>query len=297
MDQIYCTVGNQEKIDFLTTQLDIPRDHIFNSRDSCFLSEVMKATKDRGVDVVLNSLSGDLLHASWKCVAEFGTFIELGRRDMIGQGKLAMNQFESNRTFVGVDLSHLWNQRPQVVEGILERAIEFWKQGYIRPRIAATHSAAHISEPFRQMTRSQHIGKLVVDMPEDPVHELPAEAVYETLRLRDDRAYLFVGGLGSLGRAIATWLVERGAKELVFLSRSAGFLPEHKLFVEELAAMGCTATLVSGDVVKLDNVIQAMRAASKPIGGVFQAAMVLRVSLVVPSLRDNDRHYEENNSH
>lgn len=254
----------------------------------------MAATENRGVDVVLNSLSGDLLHASWQCVAEFGTFVELGRRDMIGQGKLALKQFESNRTFVGVDLTHLWTQRPQVIEGILERAVEFWKQGSIEPRIATRHSAAQIHEPFRQMTRSQHIGKLVVNMPENTVDELPAETVHKRLCLRSDRAYLFVGGLGSLGRAIATWLVEKGAKEIVFLSRSAGSLPEHERFVEELAAMGCTATLVAGDVVKYDNVVRAMKVATKPIGGILQAAMVLRVGLQVSS--GSDRHYKEHQS-
>lgn len=238
----------------------------------------MEETNNRGVDVVLNSLSGDLLHASWKCVAEFGTFVEIGRRDMIGQGKLAMNQFESNRTFVGVDLTHLWIQRPRVIASVLKRAVHFWTQGYTRPFIANTFPAVHISELFRQMQRSQHMGKLVVTMPDNPDQELPSEAVYETLQLRDDRAYLFAGGMGSLGRAVATWLVEKGAREIVFLCRSAGTLPEHEHFVEELDAIGCKATLVAGDVVKSDHVVRAVKAATMPIGGILQAAMVLRVS-------------------
>jgi NADP-dependent 3-hydroxy acid dehydrogenase YdfG/acyl carrier protein len=239
----------------------------------------MAATNNRGVDVVLNSLSGELLHASWKCVAEFGTFVEIGRRDFIGQGKLAMEQFESNRTFVGVELLHLWVHRPRVVGPILQRAVDFWKQGYVKPVVASTkYSAAQISEPFRGMQRGQHIGKLVVSMPENLIHELPAEPVYEALQLRDDRAYLFVGGLGGLGRAIATWLVERGANEIVFLSRSAGSSLEHGWFVKELATLGCTTSLVSGDVGKYDDVVRAIKAAAKPVGGVLQASLVLRDS-------------------
>jgi NADPH:quinone reductase-like Zn-dependent oxidoreductase len=76
----------------------------------------MRETNGRGVDVVLNSLSGELLHASWKCVAEFGTFVEIGRRDLLGQGKLAMELFESNRTFVGFDLLLFSKHRPEVIE-------------------------------------------------------------------------------------------------------------------------------------------------------------------------------------
>jgi NADPH:quinone reductase-like Zn-dependent oxidoreductase len=98
------------------TQYDIPREHIFNSRDASFLDGIMKITNGSGVDVVLNSLSGELLHASWKCLGGFGTFVEIGRRDFMGHAKLAMERFESNRTFVGVDLMHLGVTRPQLFQ-------------------------------------------------------------------------------------------------------------------------------------------------------------------------------------
>lgn len=238
----------------------------------------MAATQNRGVDVVLNSLSGDLLHASWRCLAEFGTFVEIGRRDFIGQGKLAMEHFESNRSFVGVDLQHVTNRRPWAVGEMQARAIQYWREGHIKPVIAQTFSASKITEAFRVMQKSQHIGKLVVTMPEDPLRQLPTEAVYEKLRVSDDRAYLFVGGLGGLGRPIATWLVERGVKEIVFLSRSAASLPDDDPFVQELALSGCRATRVSGDVCNYRDVVRAIQSAGKPIGGVLQASMVLRVS-------------------
>jgi NADPH:quinone reductase-like Zn-dependent oxidoreductase len=109
-------VSNEEKATHLIRSFGIQRDHIFNSRDSSFLPAILKATGGRGVDVVLNSLSGELLHASWKCVAEFGTFIEIGRRDFVGQGTLAMELFEPNRRFVGFDLLLFSNKRPEVIE-------------------------------------------------------------------------------------------------------------------------------------------------------------------------------------
>ena len=47
----------------------IPRHHIFHSRNASFLPDLMRETSNRGADIVLNSLSGELLHTSWKCVA------------------------------------------------------------------------------------------------------------------------------------------------------------------------------------------------------------------------------------
>lgn len=46
--------------------------------------------------ILLNTFSGELLHASWKCVGGFGKLIELGKWDIVGFGKLEFNAFEAN---------------------------------------------------------------------------------------------------------------------------------------------------------------------------------------------------------
>lgn len=92
----------------------IPRNRIFNSRNLSFYADVIRETDGHGVDIVLNSLSGELLHASWRCVAEFGKMIEIGKRDFIGFGKLNMELFEANRSFFGVDLARLCDARPGI---------------------------------------------------------------------------------------------------------------------------------------------------------------------------------------
>ena len=62
--EIYATVGSAEKVKYLMDTFGLPRSHIFSSRDTSFLAGVMRETQNRGVDVVLNSLSGELLHTS-----------------------------------------------------------------------------------------------------------------------------------------------------------------------------------------------------------------------------------------
>lgn len=71
------------------------------------------ATSGRGVDIVLNSVSGELLHASWDCVAEFGKMIELGKRDIVDGGRLGMSNFQMNRSYCCVDLTHIVQKRPR----------------------------------------------------------------------------------------------------------------------------------------------------------------------------------------
>ena len=42
------------------TEYGIPEDHIFSSRDLTFVEGVMRMTGGKGVDLVLNSLSGEV---------------------------------------------------------------------------------------------------------------------------------------------------------------------------------------------------------------------------------------------
>lgn len=115
LPKIYVTVGSEEKAKYLVDHHNIPRGRIFDSHSTSFLGDVMKATEDRGVDVVLNSLSGELLHASWKCVAKCGKMLEIGKRDILEHGSLALDMFQYNRSYHGIDLESLLNERPQVL--------------------------------------------------------------------------------------------------------------------------------------------------------------------------------------
>lgn len=98
----------------MVNECGIPQDRIFHSRSVGFLRDVKKATGGRGVDVVLNSLSGELLHASWECVAPFGCMVEIGKRDLIGHGALALEPFEQNRGYFGVEFARLSAERPEI---------------------------------------------------------------------------------------------------------------------------------------------------------------------------------------
>jgi len=76
----------------------------------------MKKTSGEGVDLALNSLSGELLHATWKCIAPFGRMLEIGKRDLIGSGKLDMSVFLENRTYACIDLDQLCIKRKTIAK-------------------------------------------------------------------------------------------------------------------------------------------------------------------------------------
>lgn len=150
--------------------------------------------------------------------------------------------------------------------------------GSIRPIKPVTHFPANkIQEAFRFMQKGSHIGKIVITMPEDS-DALPTVGKQNKLGLRSDASYLLVGGLGGLGRAVSTWLVENGVKNLVYLSRSAGQSTQDQLFFLELQAQGCSVQAFPGSVSVLRDVERAVQRARLPVSGIIQMSMVLRMS-------------------
>ncbi|KAI1613463.1 KR domain-containing protein [Exophiala viscosa] len=275
--EIYATVGSDNKVEFLIDNYEIPRDHIFHSRDTSFRDDVLRMTEGAGVDIVLNSLSGELLHASWDCVAEFGTLLEIGKRDFIGNGRLAMNPFELNRNYCGIDLGHLLERKPASVFRLLNKIVKYYEQGYIQPiKPIKTFQASAVEECFRYMQKGQHIGKIVVSMTatSKQEHLLPSESQTD-VTFDSDASYLLVGGLGGLGRAVSTWMVERGARHLIYLSRSAGKSAEDQDFIHELQEQDCVATAVQGNAANEDDVAKAVQSATK-LKGILQMSMLLR---------------------
>lgn len=112
--EIFVTVGTEQKVQHLMKTFNIPRNRIFSSRDDSFVEGVMRETQRNGVDLVLNSLSGELLHATWQCVAPLGKMVEIGKRDLIGFGKLDMNVFLANRSYCCVDADFLRKKPPMM---------------------------------------------------------------------------------------------------------------------------------------------------------------------------------------
>ena len=275
--EVFATVGSEEKVRYLMDTYNIPRNQIFDSHSNAFVNEVLAMTNGRGVDIALNSLAGELLHATWNCIAPFGAMIEIGKRDFYGHARLDMFHFTANRSFIGLDARHIQAERPDVCGAMLREAAKYVEEGYIQPiQPTRVFAATEIGDAFRHMQKGTHIGKFTVRMPDDLSH-LPVLASTPRLRLQPDASYLLAGGLGGVGRSIASWFVKNGAKNLIFLSRS-GRSERVEHFCQELEILGCNVQVFKGSVAKVGDVKEVVAKAAKPMRGVIQLSMALQVS-------------------
>ncbi len=163
--EIYATVGSDEKRRLLMDFYGIPEDHIFYSRTTAFAQGVKRMTNGRGVDVILNSLSGEGLIASWECIAPYGRFVEIGKKDIMDGEKLPMQPFSKNVTFSAVDMSSMGDGRPDHLKRILRAVMELVAAGTLYPpQPLQTYPISQIEQAFRHMQSGQSKGKSVVVM-------------------------------------------------------------------------------------------------------------------------------------
>lgn len=113
--EVYATVGTDDKRRVLIEEFGIPANRIFNSRRLSAVNDIMQATGQKGIDVILCSSAGDSMHETWRCVAPLGRFIDVGRTDVLGGGRLGLEVFKRNATFSSFDLGLIYRQKPSLI--------------------------------------------------------------------------------------------------------------------------------------------------------------------------------------
>lgn len=165
---IYVTVGSDEKRQLLKDQYGISDDHIFSSRTPAFAQKIKNMTNGRGVDIIVNSLAGEALKASWECIAPFGRFLETGKKDIFSYGTLPMFPFAKNTAFLGVDLFYVKRNTKGVVSELMQAVMSLVKDKKITlPSPLTVFSASQIEEAFRCMQSGKSKGKIVIEFHDD----------------------------------------------------------------------------------------------------------------------------------
>lgn len=205
--RIYVTAGSEAKRNLLRS---LGIEHVFSSRNLTFESEVMGVTEGRGVDVVLNSLSGDFIGASVRALASDGVFLEVGK-----QGIWTPEQFRAVRphaSYHPIDLARVRLDEPARWGTLFQSVIADAARGEIDPPPVRVFPLAQAADAFAFMASARHIGKIVLE------HSGLAGAGFGDLD--PEGVYLVTGAFAGLGLATAQRLVERGARHLALLGRN-----------------------------------------------------------------------------
>ncbi|KAH9996378.1 polyketide synthase PksD [Xylariaceae sp. FL0662B] len=279
--EVFATVGYDHKKQLLIDEYGIPADHIFYSRNTSFAKGIMRMTDGYGVDVVLNSLVGEGLRASWECIAPYGRFIEIGKADINANSALAMGPFAANATFTAVDLLHTFLYRKEMGRKLLHKTMDLAATGIIRyPKPLNPYDVSSVEDAFRYFQSGKSMGRIVIRV--DSSTEVQKYLVRRRAWSFDkDATYIVAGGLGGIGRSIVKWMVTKGARYLLILSRSGIATDAAAEVVTELAKQGVTVHTPKCDTASLASLSQLLEECGRtfpPIRGCINAAMVLNDS-------------------
>ena len=258
----------------------------------------MAATNGKGVNLVLNSLSGEKLDASFECVSKNGRFVEIGKYDLILNKRLGMFAFLKNISLIGVSVD-------QIILALPEYAHKFfiWLQnncnnGCIKPLNYTIFEVTEADQAFRHMTTGKHIGKILLKIRDEEENEQLGHLNFNpTLKLmatvktyfNPHKVFIITGGLGGFGLELLNWMIQLGARKFVLSSRSGLKSNYQRFFLKRLDFLGQKLRSFQ-TVIKVSTNDSKTKERTKelikecqtlgPIGGIFHLSLVLNDCLL-----------------
>jgi NADPH:quinone reductase-like Zn-dependent oxidoreductase/acyl carrier protein len=251
--------------------------HVIDSRRGDFAEAVRDLTDGRGVDIVLNALAAEAIPMGLSCLAEFGRFIEIGKRDVYQNSRIPLWSLRRNASFHVVAMDAVFAGDEELTRELMAEVAGLVERGALSPLPFRSFPASRIDAAFRLMAGGKHTGKVVVAFGDAFIHR-KGEPPAAPFAVDPGGTYLITGGLGGFGRVLAGWLAECGARHLVLTSRSGAASPEAAAFLARLRDRGVEARVIAGDISRREDVERLMRevaSAAVPLKGVFHLAMVI----------------------
>ncbi|WP_066363858.1 type I polyketide synthase [Herbidospora mongoliensis] len=227
-----------------------------------------------GVDVVLNSLTGDLLDASLGLLSPGGRFVEMGIADPRDPERLA-----EDHPGVAYLPFELLDMPVEEVSEAFRGVLTLFERGALHPSRLTTWDVRQAPAAFRHFAQATHVGKLVLILPPTQTGEVPADAAPARHQpSAQEGTVLITGGTGTIGAALARHLVAvHNVRHLLLTSRRGPDAPGAAELAADLTAAGAevrVAACDAADRVALADLLATIPA-DRPLRAVLHTAGVL----------------------
>ncbi|MBV9300237.1 MAG: SDR family NAD(P)-dependent oxidoreductase, partial [Verrucomicrobia bacterium] len=286
--EVIATAGSPAKRALLET---LGVKNVVDSRRADFASAVMELTGRRGTDVVLNALAGEAIPMGLSCLAEFGRFIEIGKRDVYQNARIPLWPLRRNASFHVVAMDAIFAGDQELTAKMLGEISGLVQIGALSPLPFRSFPASRVDSAFRLMAQGKHIGKVVVAFPKVFLPRR-GEPLRPTFAINPEGCYLITGAFGGFGKVLARWLVDHGARHLVLTSRTAASTPDAETFVQSLRERGAKVRVVRADISSAEDVTCLMaeiQSVGPPLKGLFHLAMVIDDAPIISLTRERVR--------
>ena len=274
------TVRNLSERKLMVDDFKISQHHIFSASSRDLGDEVRRATKNRGVDVILGSLTDEHSEDRFASLAHFGKFINTRashKRTMFFDSKWG---FRENATYVSANIAALSEYQSEQTSNIMGRVLAMFESGVLQPvRPLQRLKLSDINEAFKIVQDKDHIGKLVLEANLDTkVNCTPKPG--NAIELCPEGTYVLAGNFCDLGLDLCRFMVSRGAKHIVLISWGHIANAQQICLAEALGKLGASVRILSpedSDQDLTDELMSRHIYNMPPVKGVVQADLMLQV--------------------
>ncbi len=161
--EIYATAGSDEKLEYLK---NMGITNLINYREEDFYQKVMEMTDGSGVDVVLNTLSGEAIQKGINLLAPGGRYVEIAMTGLKSSTPVNMAHMVDNQSFFSVDLRKFLMKKQELATKYLDIMVEYVERGIVKPIINKVFKISEIKQAYKCLEDRRNIGKIVVSIPE-----------------------------------------------------------------------------------------------------------------------------------
>ncbi|WP_192176935.1 type I polyketide synthase [Mycobacteroides abscessus] len=269
---VYATAGSEQR---RRAALDLGATAAFDSRSVGFVEDILQITEGRGVDVIYNSLPGEMIAQNFAVAGEFCRIIEIGKADVYFGGATDLKPFSGNLSFHSIDMDRMLRLRPQIFRELRRECTEMLTAGKLTALPYTRFPIQEVVGAFEAVFRAEHMGRIVLDLRDQTPTLLPRKP--DPTPVLAGHSYLITGGFGAFGLATARSLVKAGATHLVLAGRSGATTEVARAQIEALRAADVDVWEEQVDISDYDQVadlIAKVQACGHPLRGVFHTAAV-----------------------
>lgn len=158
--KVFVTVGSDERAAAVEA---LGASKAINYKTQDFVEEVKKLTDGKGVDVVLDMVSGEYINRNIQCLADDGRIVIIAQ---LGGSKATIDTAQVMRRRLTITGSTLRPRsvafKTQIAQALQQKVWPLLDAGKIRPVIHGTFALAQASDAHAMMEKGENIGKIVL---------------------------------------------------------------------------------------------------------------------------------------
>ncbi|KAF2076631.1 hypothetical protein CYY_002060 [Polysphondylium violaceum] len=283
---IYVTVGSQDKHEYLVKEFNLDPNHIFNSRSISFYNDIMHATQGLGVDVVLNSLSGEYIEKSILALAPYGRFVEIGKKDIYGDSKIGLLPFKNNLSYLAVDIAQMTENRRSYLQEMMNEILPLFasSSAQLKPLKTTVFQCNEIVKSLRFMSAGSHIGKILVDW--NNIDSNIIKTVDLDVQLDRNATYMITGFGGLAQTVLKEFSTTYNMKNVVVVSKNGINSEDKKQVLESLKENGINVSVQQCDLSNYEQVGQlftTIKTTLPPLKGIIHTSCQLSDKRLIES--------------